>query len=94
MKNITLPGDQLLAAPTKPKRISAKVRTAIELMGAGDCTKIGHAAEKAGLSRERLLSKKGSSVPWRCRRVGQLLARRSGWRPCGDRINCECHRAT
>jgi hypothetical protein len=55
MEKIT--DDQLPATPDtpdKPKRISAKVRTAIAKMVAGDCKKITDAASLVGLSREHL----------------------------------------
>jgi hypothetical protein len=42
------------AVPIAPRRISAKVRTAIGFMVNGDCKKIREAAEKAGLARESL----------------------------------------
>jgi hypothetical protein len=41
-------------APGPPKRISKKVRAAIDLMVTGDCKKIIEAAEKVGLARESL----------------------------------------
>jgi hypothetical protein len=37
-----------------PKRISKKVRAAIDAMVSGDCRKIGEAAAKVGLARESL----------------------------------------
>jgi hypothetical protein len=40
--------------PDKPLRITDKVRRAINLFVAGDCTKITEAAEKVGLARESL----------------------------------------
>jgi hypothetical protein len=40
--------------PDAPKRISKKVRAAIDLMVAGDCKKIIEAAAKVGLARESL----------------------------------------
>jgi hypothetical protein len=43
------------AAPGAPaKRISRKVRAAIDLMVTGECKKISEAAEKVGLARESL----------------------------------------
>jgi hypothetical protein len=42
------------AVPLPPKRISKKVRAAIDLMVSGDCKKICDAAEKVGLARESL----------------------------------------
>jgi uncharacterized protein YunC (DUF1805 family) len=38
----------------KPKRISAKVRTAINAMVDGDVKTVTDAADKAGISREHL----------------------------------------
>jgi hypothetical protein len=43
-----------LAAPDKPRRISTKVRSAIQKMVSGDCKKITDAALVVGLSREHL----------------------------------------
>jgi hypothetical protein len=40
--------------PTPPRRISKKVRAAIDLMVRGDCKKICDAAERVGLARESL----------------------------------------
>jgi hypothetical protein len=40
MKNITPALDHLPAAPAKPKRISAKVRAAIDALVAGDVTTV------------------------------------------------------
>src|SRR6202051_2275159 len=40
--------------PGPPKRISKKVRAAIDLMVSGECKKIIEAAEKVGLARESL----------------------------------------
>jgi hypothetical protein len=40
--------------PVAPRRISAKVRRAIDLMATGECKKICDAAEKVGLARESL----------------------------------------
>jgi len=64
MKDITppMPAKRALAAldqpvPTDiglPKRISKKVRAAIDAMVSGDCKKICDAAAKAGLARESL----------------------------------------
>jgi hypothetical protein len=66
MENITPPGTparRALAAldqpapivpPDAPKRISKKVRAAIDLMVSGECKKIIEAAEKVGLARESL----------------------------------------
>ena len=65
MENITPPGTpakRALAAldqppPTNalpPRRISAKVRAAIDAMVSGDCKKIVDAAAKVGLARESL----------------------------------------
>jgi hypothetical protein len=66
MKNATpdkMPAKRALAAldapppivpPDAPKRISKKVRTAIDLMVNGECKKICDAAEKVGLARESL----------------------------------------
>jgi hypothetical protein len=42
------------APADKPKRISAKVRAAIDALVTGDATTVTGAAEKAGLSREHL----------------------------------------
>jgi hypothetical protein len=67
MENITPPGtparralavlDQLPPAAADvgpPKRISKKVRAAIDLMVRGECKQIKAAAEKVGLARESL----------------------------------------
>jgi hypothetical protein len=66
MENITPPGTPAkralavldnppAAVPAGPqKRISAKVRRAIDAMVSGDCKKISEAAEKVGLARESL----------------------------------------
>jgi hypothetical protein len=66
MENITprgTPARRALAALDNPppdvpagphKRISAKVRRAIDAMVSGDCKKISEAAEKVGLARESL----------------------------------------
>jgi hypothetical protein len=66
MENITPPGtpakralavlDQTPAPaePGPPKRISKKVRAAIDAMVSGDCKKITEAAAKVGLARESL----------------------------------------
>ncbi|MDQ1387466.1 MAG: hypothetical protein QOF56_920 [Acidobacteriaceae bacterium] len=65
MENITPPGTPAKRAlavldtpppaiPLPAKRISAKVRRAIDLMVSGDCRKICDAAEKVGLARESL----------------------------------------
>jgi hypothetical protein len=66
MENITPPGTparRALAALDNPppdvpagpqKRISAKVRRAIDAMVSGDCKQIKEAAEKVGLARESL----------------------------------------
>ena len=64
MKNVTppMPAKRALAALDQPvpvdigppKRISAKVRAAIDLMVSGECKKICDAAAKAGLARESL----------------------------------------
>jgi hypothetical protein len=59
MENITsMPAKRALAVldqpapavPTPPRRISKKVRAAIDLMVTGDCKKIVEAAEKVGLA--------------------------------------------
>jgi len=42
------------AEPVPPKRISKRVRRAIDLMVSGDCKQIKEAAEKVGLARESL----------------------------------------
>jgi hypothetical protein len=42
------------AEPLPPRRISKKVRAAIDAMVSGDCKKIKDAAEKVGLARESL----------------------------------------
>jgi hypothetical protein len=42
------------AEPCPPKRISKKVRAAIDAMVSGDCKQIKEAAEKVGLARESL----------------------------------------
>jgi hypothetical protein len=42
------------AVPLPAKRISAKVRRAIDAMVSGDCKQIKEAAEKVGLARESL----------------------------------------
>jgi len=52
MNEIATSTDKLPAAPTGPKRITHKVRRAIDIMVAGDAKTITEAAEKAGLSRE------------------------------------------
>jgi hypothetical protein len=64
MENITppMPAKRALAsldqpapvAPGPPKRISKKVRHAIDLMVRGECRKICDAAAKVGLARENL----------------------------------------
>jgi hypothetical protein len=65
MENITppMPAKRALAAldqpapmvpPNAPKRISKKVRAAIDAMVSGDCKQIKDAAEKVGLARESL----------------------------------------
>jgi hypothetical protein len=54
MKNVTPSADHLPAVPDKPRRISAKVRTAIDALVAGEAVTVTAAAEKAGLSREHL----------------------------------------
>jgi hypothetical protein len=54
MKNITPATDQPPAQPDKPRRISTKVRTAIDAMVAGGVKTIADAARSAGLSREHL----------------------------------------
>jgi hypothetical protein len=66
MKNASpdkMPAKRALAAldapapivpPDAPKRISKKVRAAIDLMVSGECKKICDAAEKVGLARESL----------------------------------------
>jgi len=62
MENAT-PAKRALAAidqpapivpPDAPKRISKRVRAAIDLMVSGECKKIVDAAEKVGLARESL----------------------------------------
>ena len=64
MENITnMPAKRALAVldepapaavPGPPKRVSKKVRAAIDAMVSGDCKKIKEAAEKVGLARESL----------------------------------------
>ena len=65
MENITPPGTPAKRAlavldapapaePLPPRRISKKVRLAIDAMVSGDCKKISEAAAKAGLARESL----------------------------------------
>jgi hypothetical protein len=54
MKNITPAIDQPPAQPDKPKRISTKVRAAIEAMVNGEVKTIADAARSAGLCREHL----------------------------------------
>jgi hypothetical protein len=63
MENVASPAKRALAvldnppAPTTelpPKRISKKVRFAIDAMVSGECKKINEAAAKAGLARETL----------------------------------------
>jgi hypothetical protein len=65
MENITPPGmpakralavldEPPPAEPLPPRRISKKVRAAIDAMVSGDCKLIKDAAEKAGLARESL----------------------------------------
>jgi hypothetical protein len=65
MENITPPGTPAKralavldtpppAVPLPPKRISKKVRAAIDAMVSGDCKQIKEAAEKVGLARESL----------------------------------------
>src|SRR5258707_606858 len=54
MKNITPSTDQPLEVPDKPKRISKKVRSAIDALVAGDVKTIADAARSVGLSREHL----------------------------------------
>jgi hypothetical protein len=67
MENITPPGTPArralavlddpapaAAVPGPPKRISKKVRSAIDALVSGDCKQIKEAAEKVGLARESL----------------------------------------
>ena len=66
MENITPPGTPAkralavlddpapAAVPGPPKRISKKVRNAIDALVSGDCKQIKEAAEKVGLARESL----------------------------------------
>jgi ribosome-binding protein aMBF1 (putative translation factor) len=54
MKNITPTDDQLPATPDKPRRISKRVRSAIDALVAGDVKTISAAARSVGLSREHL----------------------------------------
>src|ERR1700704_5618532 len=65
MENITPPGTPARralavldtpppATPLPPKRISKRVRAAIDLMVRGECKQIKEAAEKVGLARESL----------------------------------------
>jgi hypothetical protein len=65
MENITPPGTPAKralavldnpppATPLPPRRISKKVRAAIDAMVSGECKKICEAAEKVGLARESL----------------------------------------
>ena len=65
MENITPPGTPARralavldtpppATPLPPKRISKRVRAAIDLMVRGECKQIKDAAEKVGLARESL----------------------------------------
>jgi hypothetical protein len=65
MENITPPGTPAKralavldtpapAVPLPPKRISKKVRAAIDAMVSGDCKRICDAAAKVGLARESL----------------------------------------
>jgi hypothetical protein len=57
MKNITLSDSPQLTStdvPDKPRRISKKVRAAIDAMVTGDVKTIADAARGAGLSREHL----------------------------------------
>jgi hypothetical protein len=65
MENITPPGTPAKRAlavldtpqptePIPPKRISKKVRAAIDAMVSGECKRICDAAEKVGLARESL----------------------------------------
>ena len=61
-----------VAAP--PKRISAKVRRAVDLMVSGDCKKICDAAEKVGLARESL--SRALSTPHVAEHLRQQTARR------------------
>jgi hypothetical protein len=65
MENITPPGTPAKralavldtpkpAVPLPPRRISAKVRAAIDAMVSGDCKRVCDAAAKVGLARESL----------------------------------------
>lgn len=54
MNSVTPAADRPPAVPGKPKRISVKVRTAIDALVAGDVKTIVAAAQSAGLSREHL----------------------------------------
>jgi transposase-like protein len=64
MENVATPAKRALAvldnppqAPATdlpPRRISKKVRSAIDAMVSGECRKINEAAAKAGLARETL----------------------------------------
>jgi hypothetical protein len=62
------------AVAAAPKRISAKVRRAIDLMVSGECKKICDAAEKVGLARESL--SRALSTPHVAEHLRQQTARR------------------
>ena len=85
MENITrpLPAKRAMAAldqpapavaPGKPKRISAKVRAAIDAMVSGECKRICDAAAKVGLARESL--SRSLSTPHVAEHLRQKTARR------------------
>jgi hypothetical protein len=60
--------------PLPPKRISAKVRRAVDLMVSGECRKICDTAEKVGLARESL--SRALSTPHIAEYLRQQTARR------------------
>jgi hypothetical protein len=85
MENITppMPAKRALAAldqpapivpPDAPKRISKKVRAAIDAMVAGECKTIQEAAAKAGLARESL--SRALSTPHVAEHLRQKVIRR------------------
>ena len=88
MENITPPGTpakRALAAldqapapaePGPPKRISKKVRAAIDAMVSGDCKQIKEAAEKVGLARESL--SRALSTPHVAEHLRQKVIRHLG----------------
>ncbi len=54
MNEIATQTDQMPASPEKPRRITHKIRAAVDALVHGDAKSITEAAEKAGLSRSHL----------------------------------------